>query len=145
MQVVSSISGNQAVIEAMKKLPRGVRNRAVRPALRAGAQVVKKQASSNIKGVVSERATGLLERSVVVRTLRQKGQTLRVAIALARGVSRKGVRIGLYGSVLEHGKENQIPRPYLRPAIQQTRAQVQSVVAQEARKRLEAAVEDAKR
>lgn len=141
------VSGDENIKAALKDLPRSVRNKAIRPALRDAAKIVQARAVQNVVSVVagSPETTGLLARSVVIRSIKDQNRDLRVAVAIGRAVSRKGVRVGLYGSVLEFGKNNQPPRPWLRPAIRESESAVIAKVLTGARKRLDAAVEDAKR
>lgn len=139
--------GFDKVLKAMDKMPRSMRNKALRPALRKGAQVVRARAAANVKQVATQGyATGLLSRSIVVRQMRTRNGVLRVAVTIApQKVSRKGVRVGLYGSVLEHGKSDQRPAPWLRPAAKQSQGQAYSVIKAEASRNLVISIEDAKR
>ncbi|GAB3282640.1 hypothetical protein GCM10027347_59000 [Larkinella harenae] len=145
MEFKASDANNKALLKAMQKLPRTIRNRALRKGLRAGAEVVKKRASDNVRSVTSDEATGLLASKLVIRARKQTRTALGVRVAIGRGTAKNGARIGLYGSVLEFGKENQPPRPWLRPAADQSASQVLSVLVQESSRYLDDAVEDAKR
>lgn len=137
---------------AMKNLPASLRNNALRPALREGAQVVKVKAVQNLKRLIKgDRSTGLLERSVIVRTLRMKNRNLRVAVALApQRTYATGARVGLVGSVFELGRQKgkggvQKPNPWLRPAQRESRSEVYNVILRSAGRRLNLAIEKAKR
>lgn len=138
----------------MGRLPRAMENRALRPALRAGGNVVKLQAIANVKRLaVGGYSKGLLARSIVLRAARQKKGQLRLLVAIAPTVkSAAGVRVGLYGSVFELGRQaghggnrnTQKPQPYLRPAAKQSATKVYSVVTTIGRNNLAAAVEQAR-
>jgi len=138
-------SGKDNLLKAMKNLPKSMRNKVIRSSLRAGGKIVQKKAISNVQAVTSGESSGLLAKSIVVRSKKTRGKVLGVVVAINKAVSAKGARVGLYGSVLEHGKENQPPRPWLRPAADQSSGEAISAIVTEARSRLNDAVADAKR
>lgn len=145
MNFSGKITGVSATLLALGALPNAVRNKVARPALREGAKVVKKQASLNVKSQVSDEATGLLAKSFVVKSLKMRNKNIRVAVAISNKISIKGVRAGLYGSVFELGKEDQEPRPSLRPALRETQGETNAAIVRVAKLRLPAAIEAAKR
>lgn len=119
-QLSVNITGIKELNQAFAALPEITSRKAARPALRAGATIIKRQAVENVKSVVSDKATGFLAKNIVVRSARpQKKGDLRVAVAISgKAVNPKNnQRVGLYGSVLEFGKEGQPARPWLRPAV----------------------------
>ena len=120
MDVQININGVEGILKALENLPVATQKKILRPGLRKGANIIKKQASENVKSVVSDEATGFLSRNIVVRSLRARNKgDVRIAVAIRPGEvgnPRTGTRVGLYGSVLEYGKEGQPPRPWLRPA-----------------------------
>lgn len=143
-------------IKALQKtfaaLPRSTRTKALTPALVAGAEVVRRAAIDNIKAIAKDEVTGTLARSIVVRRYKQSKGRLRVGVQIRKNArhptkrDRNGaVRVALYGAVLEYGKANQKPRPWIRKAKTEKEFQAISVVRNEAYRRLDAAVEDAKR
>jgi HK97 gp10 family phage protein len=145
---LAKISGTKVTIDAMEALPRATRTKMIRPAMRAGAKIIQTQVQQNLATDLASsiRKTGLLQRSVVVRSLKMKRKAMRIAVTLApKKINKHGVRVGLYGAVRELGKEGQMPRPNFRPAVQQTNSQVQATVEGIARKNLDAAVAEAKR
>lgn len=139
------------VMKTFSKLPRTTRNKALRPALRAGATVIKDQAVLNLKRVVRNRSTGIGARSITVYNLRQSQGRLRVAVAVKRGavnkykiVNGKPVRVGLYLSVLDYGKHDQPPTGWMRGAARQKESAALNAIASEAAKRLDSALQAAK-
>lgn len=159
MEMKFNTSGIDDLFHAMGELPNGMRNAALRPALIQGAQLVREKAAQNVVSVANAgHATGLLAKSVVVRSLRTKNKTLRIAVAVnPKAVSRyttyRGApaRVGMYASVLEFGRveggganggnrNSQPPRPWLKPALKANANQVYSVVRQVAAQNLNKAI-----
>lgn len=140
-------TGLEDLFHAMRELPGALQRRALRPGLLAAAGVVRNSASNNVpKSATAGYATGLLAKSIVVRSLKTRQGTLRVAVAIApKRVSKQGVRVGLYGSVLEFGKSNQIPRPWLRPALRTNVDKVYTIIRDVTAKNLPAAIEESQR
>ena len=147
MELSSKISGDIDVMYAMQNLPRAMQTKALRPALRAGGELVRKAAIANVKRVaIKGRSTGKLARSIIARNARKKSGQLRVVVAVAAGrVYPSGTRVGLVGSVLEFGKKGQAPAPWLRPALRSTANSVYNVVLSVSRQNLSKAIEDARR
>lgn len=140
------VLGLKEVQETFKRMPAATQRKALRPALRAGANVVKKAAASNVRSITSNEATGLLARSLAVYSLKRFRGNLRMAVMVRKGtVTSRGVRVGLYASVLEYGKENQPPRSWIRKAAREKTREAFNVVAQEIKRRMVAVVEDAKK
>lgn len=142
MQVSANISGLYNLDKLFKALPASTQNKAARPALRAGARVIRNEASTNIQSVVSDEATGLAARSLRVYSLRKYQGQLRVAVMVKRGVyASNGARVGLYASVLEY-------RPgmsWIRKAARDKKAEAVAAVRSEMSKRINDAVKDAQR
>jgi HK97 gp10 family phage protein len=141
------------VLKTFANMPRTSSGKALRPALRAGGNVVKIAAGVNVAAVADRGyATGLLRRAIRVYSLRRLRGMLRVGVMVQRGltnakkiVNGQPVRVGLYASVLEYGKKNQPPRSWLRKAAREsTNATLQTII-KVIKERLPIAVEDAKR
>lgn len=153
MQFNVQVTGIKEINKVFKNLPRTTQNRAMRPALRVGGNVVKSAAAVNVQTVADRGyATGFLARSLRVYALRKYRGMLRVAVMIRRGavnvkkiVNGAPVRAGLYGSVLEYGKENQAPRSWIRKAAREKTSEVVQAVTTEARKNMVQAVNEAKR
>lgn len=147
------VSGDDNVALTMSRLPRAMQNKALRPALREGGNVVKAAAVGNVQRAANAGySTGRLARSIVVRQLKMKNHSLRVAVAIARGKKYPtGARVGLVGSVLEFGRikghggnrNTQAPRPWLRPAAASSASKVYNVILDYGRRNLAAAVAEA--
>jgi HK97 gp10 family phage protein len=147
MQLDNKVTGLDEVLRTMQNMPRAMRNRAARPALRRGAAIVRDAASANVKQIADKGyATGLLERSLRVYSLRMYRGMLRVAVMVKRGLATSNnVRVGLYAAVLEYGKENQPPRSWIRKAAREKTSEAFNVVASEIKTRLNDVVNEAKR
>ena len=147
MQVGVNITGLENLERTLAAMPRATRNKAIRPAMRRGAAVVRDAASENVKAVADKGyATGLLARSLRVYSLRVYRGMLRTAVMVRRGfVTPDGVRVGLYAAVLEYGKQGQPPRSWIRKAAREKATATVDVVREEIKRRLAEAVMDAKR
>lgn len=140
------VEGANELVAAFGRLPFSMRKKVLRGALKEGAKAVKARAADNVRSVVSNQSTGLLARSISIYSGRGASRDqIRVIVAItANKTARNGARVGLYGSVLEFGKENQPPRPWLRPAAQQSTQQVIQMTSAYGRQHLADAVADAK-
>jgi len=141
------ISGVDELYKTFRQLPAKTQNKAMKPAMREGAKIVKKAAAGNIRAITSEssRSLGLLAKSLAVYQMKARG-FIRMAVSVRKGkVTDKGVRVGLYASVLEYGKENQPPRSWIRKAARESTNAVIQKVALEAEKRMNAAIEASKK
>ena len=146
--MVAKIRGLDDVLKTFRQLPISTQNKATGPALRAGANVVKKAAIDNVKSEVSTESTGILAKSIRVYSLKKIRGNLRMGVMIKKGAvnpkktDRNGpVRVGLYGSVLEYrpGKS------WLRKAARDRTTEVLNVVEKESLARIDAAVKDAQK
>lgn len=136
--------GFDKLLKTFSNLPRSMRRKALRPALRKGANIVKKAASENVQAVTSDEATGLLSRSLETRSAKPFRGSLRMLVRIKANVfSEKGTRVGLYGSVLEYGKENQPPRSWMRKAARENTSEVLEAVRAEVQTRIPEVIKDA--
>lgn len=164
MELKVTVKGFEDLLYAMAELPNGMRNAAMRPALVQGALLVRKKAAENVANVANGgQSTGLLARSVVVRSLKTKNQTLRVAVAVnPKAVSRhttyrgEAAKVGMYASVLEFGRveggganggnrNSQPPRPWLKPALKANSVQVYNIVRKVASQNMPKAIAESLR
>lgn len=145
MDFSANITGLSELINTFTKLPAKVQKRALKPALRKGGKVIRDKATEKVKSLVSAEATGLGENSLRVYNMKNKDGKLRVGVMVKKGLkTKKGVRVGLYMSVLEYGKKDQPPRSYLRSSARESTAKVLETVRSEAAKNMDAAVQEAK-
>lgn len=145
------ITGLTEVEKVFLNLPKSTAKKAYKPALRAGAKVIRKLAASNVKSIVSNDSTHTLERGLAVYILKPVNGNYRAAVMVRRGLVNKlkivngqPVRVGLYASVLEYGKEGQPPRSWIRKAAREGTEAALSAITTEMDKRMEDAVKDAK-
>lgn len=144
MTIEAKVLGVADIDKVFKALPITTQNKASRPALRKGGTVIRNMASANVKAITSEEATGLLARSLRVYTFKRYKGNLRVGVQVKRGlVAKNGARVGLYGAVLEYGKEGQPPRSWIRKAIREGVTAANQAVLTEFNKRLVEAVRSA--
>lgn len=147
MDMGVKITGMNELQRTFGKLPQSVRRKAMRPALKEGAKVIKEIAEFNVLSITAESqvSTGKLASSITTRSLRLYRGMLRYGVQIKKGaVNEDGQRVGLYGSVLEYGKQNQPPRSWLRKAAREGVGAALSAIQNEARNKMDSAVRDAK-
>lgn len=145
------IQGADEVIKTLSNLPKTTQRKAITPSMRDAMKIVKKAAESNIASIVSGEATGVLEKSLAIYSLKKFRGQYRVAVQVKRGkvnkkklINGSPVRVGLYASVLEYGKSNQPPRSWIRKAAKENVSSVRQSVSSNIAKRLPEAIEAAK-
>lgn len=133
MRFSVNVTGEADLYKRFEALPKATRNRAVKPALLAGAKIIRKAASANVKRITAESkvATGTLASGIAAYGMRAKKGMLRAGVMVRKGlvnkrkiINGKPVRVGLYASVLEYGKSNQPPRSWLRKAAVESESSV---------------------
>jgi len=93
-------------------------------AIYAGADVVADQIKSNLKGVLSSEASGdMLESFGVTPIQKDKNGNWNAHIGFD-GYDSNGVPNQLKARVLESGSSKQRKRPFVRPAVKSTKAEV---------------------
>lgn len=153
MEFNPDISIGRDLDKVFTNLPRSLQRKAYRQALRAGASVVRDAAEANLKSITTEGyATGYAAKQLRVYNLRKVNGNFRVAVQVRRGavnvkklVNGEPVRVGLYVSVLEYGKENQPPRSWIRKAIREEKAQAIDALTRSMSEGMLEAIEDAKK
>lgn len=145
------VTGLTEVEKVFFNLPTATAKKAYVPALKAGGRVIRKRASNNVKSIVSNAATGTLSRGLAVYKLKNLNGNFRVGVKVRKGLVNKlkivkgePVRVGLYGSVLEYGKQGQPPRSWLRKAAREGKDEAMQAVAAEMSKRMPEVIKDAK-
>lgn len=156
MDFKANLTGIYDLDKVFSNLPRTIRNRAARPALRAGAAKVRDAARDNVRQV-ADMFTGVLSKrgSITMYNMKMFRGSLRVAVQIRRGLvntqkldrNGKPVRVGMYAAVLEYGsrKLNRRPRSWIRRAIREQHNQAVSAIRSEMNKRMVEAVKDARR
>lgn len=146
--VYSKVLGVPQLERAMQDLPVQIQNRCLNAGMRAGGVVVQQAAKKNLKGVTaSKTSTGFLLKNIIVKKVKANRGMVRYVVAIRGGVvnPKNGERPGLYGSVLEHGKENQPPQPWLRPAVKTETTKVVERIRQVGMRTLAKAVQAARK
>jgi HK97 gp10 family phage protein len=152
MDIISTIKGLSELEKAFRLLPATSQNKAFRPALREGANVVRDAVVENIKSSVGDESTGFLSKNIRTYQLRKYRGMLRAGVRAKRGAvytsknDKEGpVRAGLVLGVREYGKDGQAPRPAMREASREKAQKVLDVVTKSIRDRMPKAIEDAKK
>lgn len=144
--------GLKEIEKTFSKLP-GTSRKVYMRALRSGAKIIRDSAESNLKSIATRGyATGTAEKNIRVYNLRKYRGSYRVGVQVRREsvntkkiVNGEPVRIGLYASVLEYGKEGQQPQSWIRKAIRENPSSVYYEVARDLRLGMTQAILEAKR
>lgn len=156
MKFYTKVTGLQQLDKTFSKLPRAMQNKAYRQSLREGAKVVQEAARVNVRKA-SDPFSGLLHKrgSIRIYNLRKFRGNFRVAVQIQRGLTNsvkrdkdgKPVRVGMYAAVLEYGstKLNRKPRPWIRPAIRENKAEAVSAIARGMSVRIDDALKEARK
>lgn len=120
----TTITGATELDKTFLALPGATRRKVIMPSLRQGGAVVRELAIANLKGILSDKSTGVLIRNIRVINKKKTRGYYGVMVSVKRGVMNtkvKGqpVRVGLYASVLEYGKRGQAPRSWIRKAVRE--------------------------
>lgn len=153
MDFAANVQGIRQLEKMFNQLPKTLARKAYMKSLRKGGALVKRQAENNLRSVAdSGYSTGQGEKNIRVYNLRKFKGSYRVGVQIKRGavnnlkiIKGQPVRMGLYLSVLEYGKENQPPRPWLRKALDQMERESIRVIAEEMNKNMSAAIEEARK
>ncbi|WKY46004.1 hypothetical protein Q5O14_07880 [Eubacteriaceae bacterium ES2] len=106
-------------------------NEIAKKAIYAGVEIVADRMRINLKGVLSEKATGELVEALGVTpiTLLNGSWTGKIGFKGGdAGYDSKGVAFQLIARVLESGTSTQKKRPFMRKTINETRKQVEEVM-----------------
>lgn len=127
MEVTTSIIGTEQILSKMKALPDKLAKRAMRRALRKGANVIRDIARSNAKAVDDVLTREAIWENISTqgggarRERREGGPTMRVGVlGGAREKSGDSAAPGgdtFYWRFLEFGTSQMQARPFMRPAI----------------------------
>lgn len=147
MDFNARLTGIDNLDKVFRNLPRTTQRRAIMPALRAGAFVIRDLASSNVRSVTSGESTGVLAKSLRVYNYRKYRGNYRVGVQVKRGlmntqVKGKPVRVGLYAGVLEYREGGRYS--WIRKAIREGQPQAVSALTKEVNKRMVEAVRAAR-
>ena len=93
-------------------------------AIYEGAKIVADQIKSNLKGVLSDEATGDLVASFGVTPIKKDGDGNWNTKIGFDGYDRHGVANQLKARVLESGTSTKKKKPFVRPAVNKTKGQV---------------------
>lgn len=113
--------------------------------LTEGIQPLAKAAYASYDQTVSPYATGATRASLgITRVLHATGSKFKsgsfeydIKFGFGDGKDERGTPYALKGNVLEYGRSNQPPRPWLHPAVRKARAECLSIMEAVCRRRLE--------
>lgn len=118
------LSGEKELISELKKLEAATRAKYLQAAIMAGAEVVRKEASAR-----APKRTGRLAANIITEI---EGNTSADRASVKIGPSKEA----FYGMFVELGTSKMSARPFLRPAIDAKKDEVEATVARELKKRL---------
>jgi HK97 gp10 family phage protein len=144
----SNITGVKELTEAFSALPEITAKKAIRPSLRKAGNLIKKQVQINLSGLGLKEPTGFLEKNIITKAGKTKSKSdIRQVVAIRGKVvnPKNGQRPGLYGSVLEFGKEGQPAKPYFRPAIREKSQEAFNQISEFVKSKMDECVNEARR
>lgn len=103
-------------------------------ALKAGAEVAEKAVASNLSAVIGKdtklksQSTGQLEKALGISPVKVDGKgnyDIKIGFNEPRSDGESNAKIA---NILEYGKSNQPPRPFLKPAKSKSRKDIMSVM-----------------
>lgn len=146
IEVAYELKGVDKLVKILDTLPETVRKQCLKPALRKGGLVIRRAAKRNVSGSPVGVRTGLLRKYISMVSLKDRaGQSPAVLIGIPKKTklldviksTRKDLKPGsrpYYWRMLEFGTKKMRARPWLRPAVQSTQAQVAETLAEYHRK-----------
>lgn len=109
-EVTYSIDGLKELDEALSKMGRKAKRKAINKAIRAGAKIVLEAAKEKVPI-----DTGTLQKSLGIAAKKSRNKDQQEVVVLARkGKNRKND--GFYAHMVEFGTKNTAPQPFLGPA-----------------------------
>lgn len=96
-------------------------------AIYAGAAIVADRMKTNLRNVLSNEATGQLVASMGVAKIKRGDSGWNTKIGFS-GYNTEGVANQLIARVIESGKSGQRAKPFVRPAVNQTKNEVQAAM-----------------
>lgn len=121
------LKGFSRVTRAFNKLDGKLKKKHLRPALRAGAKVIKNAAQS-----LAPKDKGKLKSTMKIRALKRSrknfGVFIRTGTATELGIPNTPGR-GYYPFTVEYGTDTQPAKPYMRPALMNNDERARKAVA----------------
>lgn len=127
-----TMTGNKAVLNALKKLGNVVPGRVLAKATRAGMRPIHAEAKQNVPV-----DTGKLKKSIKLRAMKMKRRTSKGARVFHSGKDFRGDPKGYYGAFVEYGTSRNKAKPHMRPAYDQKKQAALSITEAEIRQGIE--------
>lgn len=125
--IIVKIEGDKELEAALNRLDASVRGEHLAEAARKGAEIVREEASRR-----APRRTGNLARNIVARATLMTGDRAEISVGPNKDA--------WYGALVEVGTKHARARPYLRPAIDESKEEVERAVRDELRRRIMGAI-----
>lgn len=123
---MNEIRGIREIIDKLNALPDKLRNKAVRSAVRKGANIIRDAARSKVPI-----KTGNLRKSIITSNSRTKNKDIVASkVRLAQRKSKKASS-PFYGYFIEFGTSKMVAKPFLRPALDEKESEVLSTTMNE--------------
>jgi len=121
--------GDKNTIAVFEALPAAFQKRVLTTAARGGATVIRKAAKANLRANGSIR-TGLLDHAINLRVKHYSSGTVWAGVGVDKGVSgrtisRRNITPANYLHLVEFGTRHSKAKPFLRPAVDSSKAAVQ--------------------
>lgn len=126
-KITVKIEGGKELQDALRRVSASVAGEHLTAAAKEGAEIVRAEASRR-----APRRTGKLAANIIAEVSLSQSDRAEISV----GPSKEA----FYGMFVELGTKHMAPRPYLRPAIDESRAEVERAVHEALRRRLLGAV-----
>ena len=126
------IRTSEELIRKLEKLSGEQTDEAAKRAVYVGAGFMAEKVKESLRGVVSEKATGDLEKSLGITPIKLNRDGDWAAKIGFSGYDRKGTSNILKARILESGSSKQRKRPFVSPAVKRWKAETEKRMAQEA-------------
>lgn len=126
------IRTSEELIRKLEKLSGEQADEVAKRAVYVGAGFMAEKVKESLRGVVSEKATGDLEKSLGITAIKLNRDGDWAAKIGFSGYDRKGTSNILKARLLESGSSKQRKRPFGSPAVKRWKAETEKRMAQEA-------------
>lgn len=126
------IRTSEELIRKLEKLSGEQADEVAKRAVYVGAGFMAEKVKESLRGVVSEKATGDLEKSLGITAIKLNRDGDWAAKIGFSGYDRKGTSNILKARILESGSSKQRKRPFVSPAAKRWKAETEKRMAQEA-------------
>lgn len=121
---------NRQLLANLNAIPEKMKKKIMKPAMKKGASVIAKRAKKKVK-----RRSGMLQRAIRYDATKEGDGIAYVSTKLEGTYKGKRVKPRRYAHLVEKGTKRSAAHPFMRPALNEGRAEAFNVVTAEAQRR----------